>query len=161
MKTNKTCDNSNDGLKKNVVSTYEMCAAQWIYFQRTCVVCLLVSTNRAFALTSQAHVIKVKRTTSLEIMWNITIIEQVSVSVYGQTCPWAWSTSQDDPAWPCYLISNKIQRTWGQARKFCQQMGGDLIKVDSEAEMVGYTQNTTQYWPDISIWWHSIQQKTK
>lgn len=45
-------------------------------------------------------------------------------------------SSRKNPRWPCYLITNKIQRTWTEAQTFCEQMGGGLWKIDTLTEKV-------------------------
>ncbi|WAR06450.1 MRC1-like protein [Mya arenaria] len=67
----------------------------------------------------------------------------------GPSCPWGWQTKQGDPTWPCYLVTNKIQRTFLEAQKFCHAMGGSLLKIDSLQEK--------RYYPTHHEWWIGME----
>ena len=58
--------------------------------------------------------------------------------VSSQTCPYAWSTKRFSETWPCYLFTNKIKRTWSDAQKFCEGMGGNLLVLQTPQERVKF-----------------------
>jgi hypothetical protein len=61
---------------------------------------------------------------------------RILVSGQQLDCPAGWMSNRYDPRWPCYLITNKIQRTWSEAQTFCEQMGGGLWKINTVQEKV-------------------------
>ncbi|XP_052803256.1 macrophage mannose receptor 1-like isoform X2 [Mya arenaria] len=78
----------------------------------------------------------------------------------GPSCPWGWQTKQGDPTWPCYLVTNKIQRTFLEAQKFCHAMGGSLLKIDSLQEktwIFGLVSNYQRYYPTHHEWWIGME----
>ncbi|KAL4228719.1 hypothetical protein ACF0H5_011762 [Mactra antiquata] len=58
------------------------------------------------------------------------------VSTQSLDCPAGWASSRTDKSRPCYLITNKLLRTWQAAQTFCSQMGGFLWKIDNAVEKV-------------------------
>ena len=57
------------------------------------------------------------------------------VAVASYVCPFGWLSWGDN----CYLVSRRseLRKTWDQARTICQQMQGELLHVESQAEHVG------------------------
>ncbi|XP_045209803.2 macrophage mannose receptor 1-like isoform X2 [Mercenaria mercenaria] len=88
----------------------------------------------------------------------LCIIYMTTVRVNCQQidCPAGWMTSRTDPRWPCFLITNKIQRTWTDAQTFCEQMGGGLWKIGSlqEKNWIYNLLNVYHgYYPTHVDWW--------
>ena len=56
-------------------------------------------------------------------------------------CPHAWYPNTNDPtSTSCYLITQKIKRSWQDAQTFCEYMDGSLFKIDSVSERVSLSQ---------------------
>ncbi|XP_052258892.1 macrophage mannose receptor 1-like [Dreissena polymorpha] len=84
------------------------------------------------------------------------VIFLVAAKVTSQDCPTYWVSDSRDQTAPCYLITNKIQRTFTEARKFCNNMGGDLLIINSVQErdsVYGMVQTYKGYYPTHTEWW--------
>ncbi|XP_052275321.1 deleted in malignant brain tumors 1 protein-like isoform X1 [Dreissena polymorpha] len=84
------------------------------------------------------------------------VIFLLAAKVTSQDCPAFWVSDNGNQTSSCYLITNKIQKTFADARKFCIGMGGDLLIINSWQErdwVDGKVLTYKKSYPTNTEWW--------